>query len=190
MLVKQFLVISMYDSNEGFNSRLRTLRESAQLRPSDICKTSGVKPSVYALYERGSRAPSLEPLRLLMKNQCFRDKSVWLILGQEEAIDYEFSTSFFPYAHSSNAKNLPELIQAWVKFNGYSIDEAASILDVSENTLNGVMYGYRTSPQFRTISKMMANKELLAIINFYLTDQIRTPSEVLFEESESEAVSV
>lgn len=190
MLVKQLLVMQMPGSNEGFNTRLRILRENAQLRPSEICKISGVKPSVYALYESGARAPSLEPLRLLMKNQCIRERSVWLILGLEHDVDYEFSTYFFPYAHGRNASNLPELIQAWVHFKGYSIADAANLLDVSENTFNGVMYGYRTSPHFRTISKLMANNELLAIIDFYLTDQIRIPGEVLLAMMEPDSVSV
>lgn len=189
MLLKQLLVVQMRGSNEGFNTRLRILRENAQLRPSEICKISGVKPSVYALYESGTRAPSLEPLRLLMKNQCIRERSVWLILGLEHDVDYEFSTCFFPYAHSSNANNLPELIQAWIHFKGYGVADAARFLHVSENTLNGVMYGYRISPQFRTISKLMANKELLAIIDFYLTGQIRAPGEVLFTVVESDIVS-
>lgn len=181
----------MLVGNNGFNYRLRILRENSQLRPSELCKISGVKPSVYALYERGLRAPSLEPLRLLMKNQCIRDRSIWLILGTEENVDYDFSMRFFPYAHARNANNLPELIQSWVLFNRYSIAEAANVLDVSENTLNGVMYGYRQSPQFKTISKLMASKELLTIIDFYLTGQIlvRTPGEVIVSEVASDFVT-
>ena len=173
------MVTKMFDGNEGFYSRLRILRENSHLKPSDLCKISGVKPSVYALYERGIRAPSLEPLRLLLKNQCLKDRVIWLILGRDEELDYEFSMRFFPYALARSAMNLPNLIQAWVHFNKYEVADAAKVLNVSENTLNGVMYGYRMSPQYKTILKLMANKEMLAIIVFYLTGYIRTVGDVL-----------
>lgn len=83
--------LSPLASRQAIGERLKATREALGLRPMDICRATGIKPSAYSQYEAGQNRPNVEDM--IRYAETFHVTLDWIYRGDPSGLPYGLARS-------------------------------------------------------------------------------------------------